>query len=142
MACYCQLTLVEFVILKSMTGIIALILVGLGIFLFWFGYEVTAGKHMVNPKDKFFPLMGRNIDYVIGVAGIPAALGMFILAFGIWADILMLNYVAAAFVLFGIVRAYLPPERYGPSYYRKFAQKDKAHRSRRAKSAARKRRKK
>ena len=117
-------------------------MVGLGVFLFWFGYEVTAGKHMVNPKDKFFPLMGRNIDYVIGVAGIPAALGMFTLAFGVWADIRMLNYIAAAFVLFGIVRAYLPPDKYGPSYYRKFVQKDKAHRSRRAKSRGRKSRKK
>lgn len=125
-----------------MTGIITLILVGLGVFLFWFGYEVTAGKHMVNPQDKFFPLMGRNIDYVIGVAGIPAALGMFTLAFGIWADIIILNYVAAAFVLFGVVRAYLPPEKYGPRYYRKFAVKNKAHHKSRAKSAARKRRKK
>jgi hypothetical protein len=125
-----------------MTGIVAFVLVGLGIFLFWFGYEVTSGKYMVNPKDKLFPLMGRNIDYVIGVAGIPMALGMFILAFGIWVDILMLNYVAAAFVLFGIVRAYLPPDKYGPSYYRKFVQKDKVYRSRRAKLVARKRRKK
>lgn len=125
-----------------MTGLIAIILVGLGIFLFWFGYEVTAGKHMVNPKDKFFPLFGRNIDYVIGVAGIPSAFGMFVLAFAIWADIRVLNYVAAAFVLFGIVRAYLPPEKFGPSYYRQYHKKNKEHRSRKAKSAARKRRKK
>ncbi|MCZ2444357.1 MAG: hypothetical protein LC101_11345 [Flavobacteriales bacterium] len=91
-----------------MTEIIVLVLVGLGVFLFWFGYSVTAGKHMVNPRDKFFPLFGRNIDYVIGVAGIPAALGMFLLAFAVWADVLMLNYIAAVFVFFGIIRAYLP----------------------------------
>lgn len=125
-----------------MTGIIALILVALGAFLFWFGYEVTTGKHMVNPKDKFFPLFGRNIDYVIGVAGIPAALGMFILAFAVWAEIPILNYIAAVFVLFGIIRAYLPPEKFGPSYYRNYHQKNKEHRSHQAKAAARKRRKK
>jgi hypothetical protein len=101
-----------------MTGLIAIILVGLGIFLYWFGYEVTSGKHKSDPKDKFFPLLGRNIDYVIGVAGIPMGIGMFILAFGVWSEVRFFNYVAALFVLFGVVRAYLPPEQYGPAWYR------------------------
>ena len=77
-----------------MTGIIALVLLGLGAFLFWFGYEVTSGKHKSDPNDHFFPLLGRNIDYVLGIAGIPMALGMFTLAFGLWADLSSLNYVA------------------------------------------------
>ena len=102
----------------SMTGLIAIILVGLGVFLYWFGYEVTSGKHKSDPKDKFFPLLGRNIDYVIGVAGIPMGIGMFLLAFGVWAGLMFFNYIAAAFVLFGVVRAYLPPEQYGPAWYR------------------------
>ena len=101
-----------------MSGLIAIILVALGVFLFWFGYEVTSGKHKSDPNDKFFPLVGRNIDYVIGVAGIPMAIGMFILAFGVWAEIRFFNYIAAAFVLFGVVRAYLPPKDFGPAWYR------------------------
>jgi hypothetical protein len=101
-----------------MTGIIVLILIGLGIFLYWFGYEVTSGKHKPKPNDKFFPLLGRNIDYVLGMAGIPMALAMFVLAFAVWADLKFLNYVAAVLVLFGIARAYLSPEHYGPSWLR------------------------
>ena len=102
-----------------MTGIIALVLLGLGAFLFWFGYEVTSGKHKADPDDHFFPLVGRNIDYVIGLAGIPMGIAMFILAFGVWSEVRQLNYVAAAFVLFGVVRAYLPPDKYGPAWHRK-----------------------
>ena len=102
-----------------MTGIIALVLLGLGAFLFWFGYEVTSGKHKSDPNDHFFPLLGRNIDYVLGIAGIPMALGMFTLAFGLWADLSILNYVASVFVLFGVVRAYLPPEKFGPAWYKR-----------------------
>ena len=101
-----------------MTGLIAIILVALGVFLFWFGYEVTSGKHKSDPNDRFFPLLGRNIDYVIGVAGIPMGIGMFLLAFGVWSELRLFNYLAAAFVLFGIVRAYLPPKQYGPTWYR------------------------
>ena len=101
-----------------MTGIIALVLLGLGTFLFWFGYEVTSGKHKSDPNDHFFPLLGRNVDYVIGVAGIPLGIAMFILAFGVWSDLRIFNYVAAVFALFGVVRSYLPPEKYGPSWYR------------------------
>lgn len=117
-----------------MTGIIELVLILLGIFLFWFGHEVTSGKHKVNPKDKFFPLFNRNVDYVIGMAGIPSALGMFVLAFAVWAELPVLNYVSAILVLFGIVRAYLPPKKYGPSYYRAGHTKHRAHRLKRAKS--------
>ncbi len=102
-----------------MTGIIALVLLGLGAFLFWFGYEVTSGKHKADPDDHFFPLVGRNIDYVIGLAGIPMGIAMFILAFAVWSEVRQLNYVAAAFVLFGVVRAYLPPDKYGPAWHRK-----------------------
>ncbi len=102
-----------------MTGIIALVLLGLGAFLFWFGYEVTSGKHKADPDDHFFPLAGRNIDYVIGLAGIPIGIAMFILAFAVWSEVRQLNYVAAAFVLFGVVRAYLPPDKYGPAWHRK-----------------------
>jgi len=102
-----------------MTGIIALVLLGLGVFLFWFGYEVTSGKHKADPDDHFFPLVGRNIDYVIGLAGIPMGIAMFILAFAVWSEVRQLNYAAAAFVLFGVVRAYLPPDKYGPAWHRK-----------------------
>ncbi len=101
-----------------MTILIAIILLALGVFLFWFGYEVTSGKHRSDPNDKFFQLVGRNIDYVIGVAGIPMGIGMFILAFGVWADIKFFNYIAAAFAIFGVVRAYLPPDQFGPAWYR------------------------
>mgnify|MGYP000925058078 CR=1 FL=1 len=68
-----------------MTGIIALVLLGLGTFLFWFGYEVTSGKHKADPDDHFFPLVGRNIDYVIGLAGIPMGIAMlfWLLRFGL-----------------------------------------------------------
>ena len=85
-----------------MSVIIALILVALGIFLYWFGYEVGSGKHKAEPFDKFFPLFGRNIDYVLGTAGIPMAIGIFILAFGVWSELRFLNYIAAVFVLAGV----------------------------------------
>jgi hypothetical protein len=119
-----------------MTGLIAIILVALGIFLFWFGYEVTSGKHRSDPNDKFFPLLGRNIDYVIGLAGIPMGIGMFILAFGVWAGIMFFNYIAAAFVLFGVLRAYLPPKQFGPLWYRNKKSKPKS--TKRTKSKKRK----
>ena len=122
-----------------MTGIIALVLLGLGAFLLWFGYEVTSGKHKADPDDHFFPLVGRNIDYVIGLAGIPMGIAMFILAFAVWSEVRQLNYVAAAFVLFGVVRAYLPPDKYGPAWHRKKpTSKSKSKKS----SRARKKRKK
>jgi len=101
-----------------MSGIIALILVGLGIFLYWFGYEVGSGKHKAMPFDRFFPLFGRNIDYVLGTSGILLAIAMFLLAFGVWAEIRAINYAAAVFAFAGIARAYLPPEKFGPKWYR------------------------
>jgi len=57
-------------------------------------------------------------------------IGMFLLAFGVWAGLMFFNYIAAAFVLFGVVRAYLPPEQYGPAWYRnkKFKKVKKATR--------------
>ena len=107
-----------FAIIISMTVIIALILVALGCFLYWFGYEVGSGKHKADPNDRFFPLFGRNIDYVLGTAGIPMAIGIFILAFGVWSELRALNYIAAIFVLIGVVRAYAPPAKFGPAWYR------------------------
>jgi len=118
-----------------MSVIIALILVALGIFLYWFGYEVGSGKHKAEPFDKFFPLFGRNIDYVLGTAGIPMAIGIFILAFGVWSELRFLNYIAAVFVLAGVVRAYAPPKKFGPSWYRN----KKAKTSKKARSKRRKR---
>ncbi len=122
-----------------MSGYVAIIILTLGILLFWFGYEVGSGRHTPNPKDKFFPLFGRNIDYVLGAAGILAGLGMFVLAFGAWANLPALNYVASALILLGIVRAYLPPEKFGPGWYRRYHKKNKAYRSQQAKRAAKKR---
>ncbi len=124
-----------------MTGFIALIIVIFGAFLFWFGYEVGSGRHTPNPKDKFFPLFGRNIDYVLGAAGILAGLGMFVLAFAVWSGILALNYVASLLILLGIIRAYLPPEKFGPGWYRRYHHKNKQYRSQIAKKSAKKRRK-
>lgn len=115
-----------------MSGIIALILVALGVFLFWFGYEVGSGKHKADPNDKFFPLFGRNIDYVIGTSGILLAIAMFILAFGVWAEIRAINYVAAVIAFVAIARAYLPPEKFGPRWYR-----DKKAKKRRSKPVKR-----
>jgi hypothetical protein len=117
-----------------MTGIIALILVALGIFLYWFGYEVGSGKHKADPNDRFFPLFGRNIDYVLGTAGIPMAIGIFILAFGVWSELRFLNYIAAIFVLIGVARAYAPPKTFGPAWYRnKKSKTTKKSRSKRRK---------
>lgn len=101
-----------------MSEIIAAVLAALGVFLFWFGYEVGSGKHRPDPFDKFFPLFGRNIDYVLGTAGTLLAIAMFVLAFGVWAGIRSLNYVAAIIGIAGVVRAYLPPKKYGPRWYR------------------------
>lgn len=102
-----------------MSEIIALVLLGLGVFLFWFGYEVTSGKHKPDPNGDFFPLVGRNVDYVIGMSGIPMGIAMFVLSFGVWSGVRFLNYIAAGFVLLGIARAYLPPDKYGPVWHRK-----------------------
>ncbi len=110
-----------------MTIIIILVLLAMGSFLYWFGYEVTSGRHKASPNDHFFTLLGRNIDYVVGLAGIPLAIAMFILAFGVWADIKELNYVAAVFVLIGVIRAYLPPSQFGPVWYRNKSARIKAN---------------
>jgi len=102
-----------------MSFIVILTLLILGAFLFWFGYEVGSGRHKPDPDDHFFPLLGRNIDYVIGTAGTLMSIGMFVLAFGVWAELRATNYIAALFVIAGIARAYLPPKQFGPSWYRK-----------------------
>ncbi len=125
-----------------MTIIIIFVLLAMGSFLYWFGYEVTSGKHKASPNDHFFPLLGRNIDYVVGLAGIPLAIAMFILAFGVWADIRQLNYVAAVFVLAGVIRAYLPPAQFGPVWYRNKSARTKANNTTKKSTQSRKKRKK
>lgn len=88
-------------------------------FLYWMGIQVETGRRKPQPKDPFFPLFGRNIDYVIGAAGILVGTGIIIEALGLSAGSYILIGIGLGCILTGIVRPYLNPKKFGPSWLRK-----------------------
>ena len=87
--------------------------------LFWIGIQVETGRRKPRPDDKFFPLFGRNIDYVLGVSGIFIGAGIILDALGLSKGSNTLAVIGIVFILAGIIRAYLPPKKFGPRWLRK-----------------------
>ncbi len=88
-------------------------------FLFWMGIQVETGRRKPRPNDRFFPLFGRNIDYVIGTAGILVGTGIIIEALGLSVSSYTLIGIGLVFILTGIIRPFLNPKKFGPSWIRK-----------------------
>ncbi len=87
--------------------------------LLWFGWQLETGRRRPNPHDKFFPLFGRNVDYVLGAAGLLAGLGMVCMLVGLWWMQAIMVGSGAVLVVVGLVRAYLSPKVFGPDWARK-----------------------
>jgi hypothetical protein len=87
--------------------------------LLYVGLQVETGRRKPKPKDKFFPLFGRNIDYVLGVSGIFVAIGIVLDALGITKESTVVVAIGLLLIVLGIVRAYLPPQQFGPAWMRK-----------------------
>ena len=90
----------------------------MGVLLLWIGIQVERGKRRPKPGDKFLPLFGRNIDYVMGTAGIMAGLGLILAVMGFGFATPQLAGAGAVLIIGGIVRAYLPPKHFGPGWAR------------------------
>ena len=99
--------------------VIFVILTVLVAVLFWVGFEVETGRRKPQPKDAFFPLFGRNIDYVVGASGILIAIGIILDGLGLSTGSNLLAIVGIILILLGIIRAYAPPKRFGPAWIRK-----------------------
>lgn len=87
--------------------------------LLYMGFQVEVGLRKPQPDDKFFPLFGRNIDYVLGVSGIFIAIGIILVALGLSKGSNTLAVIGLTLIVLGIVRAYLPPKKFGPRWLRK-----------------------
>ena len=87
--------------------------------LLWFGFVVETGKRRPKPNDHFFPLLGRNVDYVLGTAGLLAGAGSLCILAGLWArqDVIVIGGVIL--IIAGLGRAYLDPHKFGPDWVRK-----------------------
>ncbi len=88
-------------------------------FLYWMGIQVETGRRKPQPQDLFFPIFGRNIDYVIGTAGILVGTGIIIEALGLSVDSYILIGVGVGCILAGIIRPYLSPKKFGPRWIKK-----------------------
>lgn len=87
--------------------------------LFYIGIQVETGRRKPKPNDKFFPLFGRNIDYVLGTSGILIGIGIILDALGLSTGSNLLAIFGVVIIVIGIARAYLPPKKFGPKWVRK-----------------------
>lgn len=96
----------------------AVLILALALLLLWFGFAVETGRRRPKPKDHFFPLMGRNVDYVLGAAGLLAGFGSLCILAGLWLsqDIAVVGGIAL--IIAGLARAYLDPHKFGPDWVR------------------------
>ncbi len=85
-------------------------------FLYWMGIQVETGRRKPQPKDPFFPLFGRNIDYVVGSAGILVATGIIIEALGLSVNSYTLIGIGLVCIIVGVIRPYLNPKKFGPRW--------------------------
>ncbi len=88
-------------------------------FLYWMGIQVESGRRKPQPNDPYFPLFGRNIDYVIGTAGILVGTGIIIEALGLSVGSYTLIAIGLVCIVSGIIRPYLNPKKFGPRWIKK-----------------------
>lgn len=98
--------------------IAAILILALAGLLLWFGWQLETGKRQPHPKDHFFPLFGRNVDYVLGVAGLISGAGVLAVLIGLFVKSSPVVLFGTALVVLGFVRAYMNPETVGPTWAR------------------------
>ena len=92
-----------------------LILIVVAILLLYMGYRVESGKSKPQPFDQFFPLFGRNIDYVLGTAGVLVGIGILVLVL-VPASWTLIRAMALLAIVVGLIRPWLSPASFGPKW--------------------------
>ncbi|MBI2798643.1 hypothetical protein HYX70_05160 [Candidatus Saccharibacteria bacterium] len=100
------------------TAIAAIMIFLLAALLLWFGWQLETGKRQPHPKDHFFPMFGRNVDYVLGVAGLLAGVGVLVVLAGLFVKNSPVVLIGTVLVVSGFGRAYMNPKAVGPTWAR------------------------